>query len=127
MESNEFQSALSGIGCALTEHRATFTALGDPNRQAILIELLNHYGGMRVNEIAEAVNLSRPATSHHLKTLCEAGLADMYRKGTMNFYHAQASASEWRAIARLADSVSRIAEAAAHRSESEIESAERCR
>ena len=125
MESNELSNMLSRIGAGLSEHRATFSALGDPSRQAILVELLNHYGGMRVNEIAKAVGLSRPATSHHLKTLREAGLADMYEKGTMNFYHACASASEWQAIALLAESVSQAAEAAAQRSEAEIESTER--
>ena len=127
MEKSGLPSMLSRIAAGLSEHRETFSALGDPSRQAILVELLNHYGGMRVNEIAEAVGLSRPATSHHLKTLREAGLVDMYEKGTMNFYHAHASASEWRAIARIAGSVSRAAEAAALRSEAEVESTERSR
>src|SRR5215218_9823546 len=49
-----------------------FTALGDPQRQRIL---LTFEPGERLNvtQLAEASTRSRPSVSHHLKILREAG------------------------------------------------------
>ncbi len=44
-------------------------------------------GGARVMEITEKTNLSRPAVSHHLKILKEAGIIKMRREGTKNYYY----------------------------------------
>ena len=49
-----------------------FNALGDPNRRAI-ISLL-HDGEKSVQELADALPISRPAVSRHLRLLREAGL-----------------------------------------------------
>lgn len=49
-----------------------FSALGDPNRRAI-VELL-HDGEKSVQEIADALPISRPAVSRHLRLLRSAGL-----------------------------------------------------
>ena len=49
-----------------------FEALGDPNRRAI-VELLGA-GGRSVQELADALPISRPAVSRHLRLLKEAGL-----------------------------------------------------
>ena len=40
--------------------------------------------GLNVKEITEYTSLSRPAVSHHLKILKEAGLIDIRRSGTCN-------------------------------------------
>ena len=40
--------------------------------------------GLNVREITERTSLSRPAVSHHLKT---AGLIDVHREGTCNYYY----------------------------------------
>ena len=125
MELKEFQDAMNAVATGLEAHRRTFTALGDENRQRILLELLRNYGGLRVNEIAEAINLSRPATSHHLKTLREAGLVDMYERGTMNFYHATSSAAEWADIARVAEAISKLCGQCTHRTRDQIAAAQR--
>jgi DNA-binding transcriptional ArsR family regulator len=61
-----------------------FDALGDPNRRAIL-ELLG--GGRRsVREIADALPISRPAVSRHLRLLKEAGLVVEEARGTRRIY-----------------------------------------
>ena len=44
-------------------------------------------GGVRVGEITEKTNLSRPAVSHHLGILKDAGLVKVRREGTKNFYY----------------------------------------
>lgn len=61
-----------------------FEALGDPNRRAIL-ELLGS-GGMTVREIAEALPISRPAVSRHLRLLKDAGLVIDQPRGTRRIY-----------------------------------------
>jgi|SRR6185437_2630956 len=51
---------------------ATFHALADPTRRAILARLA--LGEVTVNELAEPFDMSLPAVSKHLKVLEHAGL-----------------------------------------------------
>ena len=51
---------------------ATFLALADPTRRAILARLA--LGEASVNELAEPFDMSQPAISKHLKVLERAGL-----------------------------------------------------
>ena len=51
---------------------ATFAALADPTRRAILARLLS--GERSVTELAEPFNISMPAVSKHLRVLERAGL-----------------------------------------------------
>jgi DNA-binding transcriptional ArsR family regulator len=51
---------------------ATFTALADPTRRAILARLAT--GEASVNDLAKPFNISQPAVSKHLKVLERAGL-----------------------------------------------------
>jgi DNA-binding transcriptional ArsR family regulator len=51
---------------------ATFAALADPTRRAILAKLAS--GEASVMELAEPFDLSQPAISKHLKVLERAGL-----------------------------------------------------
>jgi DNA-binding transcriptional ArsR family regulator len=51
---------------------ATFTALADPTRRAILARLA--LGEASVNELNELFDMSQPAISKHLKVLERAGL-----------------------------------------------------
>ena len=83
-------------------------ALGDENRQRILIQLLKHYGGMRVGNISNAIGLSRPATSHHLKILKDSGIVEMYKIGTKNFYHVGVDLKCWQSASLLFSHVNTI-------------------
>lgn len=56
---------------------ATFAALADPTRRAILIRLAD--GPATVQELARPFRLSLPAVSKHLKVLREAGLLSQTR------------------------------------------------
>jgi DNA-binding transcriptional ArsR family regulator len=51
---------------------ATFTALADPTRRAILARLAS--GEATVNDLAKPFKMSQPAISKHLKVLERAGL-----------------------------------------------------
>lgn len=44
-------------------------------------------GGVRVGAITEKTNLSRPAVSHHIQILKDAGILKMRREGTKNYYY----------------------------------------
>ena len=58
---------------------ATFTALADPTRRAILARLA--LGEATVNELAEPFDMSQPAVSKHLKVLERAGLISAGQEG----------------------------------------------
>ena len=64
-------------------------ALGDETRFHIVYQMMkmNKCIGVRVGEITKSTNLSRPAVSHHLKILKEAGIIKYREEGTMNFYY----------------------------------------
>jgi len=65
---------------------ATFHALGDTARQDIIL-LLEKNGKMNVTEITEHSPLSRPAISHHLKILRDAGIVSIIKEGTKRYYY----------------------------------------
>src|SRR5271167_502490 len=57
---------------------ATFSALADPTRRAILARLAS--GETSVSELAEPFEMSLPAISKHLKVLERAGLIARWRE-----------------------------------------------
>lgn len=57
----------------------------DRGRQAGPIIFEDH--ALNVNEITKRTSLSRPAISHHLKILKEAGIVDIRQEGTANYYY----------------------------------------
>ena len=60
-------------------HSDICSALADPNRIMILYLLSEQ--AYNVNDLAEAIELSQPSTSRHLKTLRERGLVHSRRRG----------------------------------------------
>jgi DNA-binding transcriptional ArsR family regulator len=61
-----------------------FNALGDAHRRFI-VEMLRA-GGRPVREIADALPISRPAVSRHLRLLKDAGLVVEEARGTQRIY-----------------------------------------
>ena len=82
-----------------TNHQldATFAALADPTRRAILARLAN--GDASVAELAEPFEMSQPAISKHLKVLERAGLIsrgqDAQRRPRRLEAKPLADAAEW--------------------------------
>ncbi len=64
---------------------ATFNALADPTRRAVL-DLLRK-GRQPAGQIASAFPISRPAISKHLRLLRRAHLVHEHREGRNRFYH----------------------------------------
>lgn len=74
----------------------TLAAIGDPTRQQIILALLSGgCGEVRVGEVTAKSHLSRPAVSHHLGILREAGLVSVRREGTKNYYYFGVNRSLW--------------------------------
>jgi DNA-binding transcriptional ArsR family regulator len=59
-------------------------ALGDPTRRRVFKRL--RAGSRSVREIAEGLDVSRPAVSQHLKVLKNAGLVIVRIQGTRRLY-----------------------------------------
>src|SRR5215470_4845427 len=64
-----------------------FEALGDANRRQIL-RILSE-GDKPVQEIADAMTISRPAVSRHLRLLKDAGMVAERAEGTRRIYSLQ--------------------------------------
>jgi DNA-binding transcriptional ArsR family regulator len=76
---------------------ATFTALADPTRRAIIARLAT--GDATVNELAAPFDMTLPAISKHLKVLEKCGLISRTRRAQFRPCHleqpALAAAADW--------------------------------
>lgn len=63
-----------------------FKALSDPHRVILLNRLLTCGEPVCVCELNEAVDLSQPTVSFHLKKLVEAGLLHREQRGTWAYF-----------------------------------------
>jgi ArsR family transcriptional regulator len=61
-----------------------FKALSDPNR-LVIIDMIK-YEEKCACKILEALNLTQPTLSHHMKILCDAGLVNARREGKWMHY-----------------------------------------
>jgi DNA-binding transcriptional ArsR family regulator len=67
-----------------TYEERVLDALGDPTRRAVFKRLRS--GARSVGEIAEGIDVSRPAVSQHLRVLKNARLVTDRAEGTRRFY-----------------------------------------
>jgi DNA-binding transcriptional ArsR family regulator len=68
----------------MTNVERVLDALGDPTRRLVFKRLRN--GTRSVREIAQGMDVSRPAVSQHLKVLKAAGLVVVSAAGTRRLY-----------------------------------------
>lgn len=103
----ECQERIKKITIGFQECQKAFSAIGDETRQLILLVLLqNDLSGIRVGEISQKTHLTRPSVSHHLQILKEAGIVNMRKEGTKNFYYyISADESQWKSIVELTNLV----------------------
>ena len=66
-----------------------WATLADPNRRSILMELAE--GERSVSELTEALPVSQPAVSQHLKVLKHVGLVSDRAEGTKRIYRLNAA------------------------------------
>ncbi|BAP86299.1 ArsR family transcriptional regulator [Paucilactobacillus hokkaidonensis JCM 18461] len=90
--------------------KSIFVALGDENRQSIIVSLLKAgCDGLRVGQLTDQTHLSRPAVSHHLKILKEAQLVSIRKDGTKHYYAVQPS-KNFTIMQQMAAIIERLAE-----------------
>ena len=87
-------------------------ALGDENRQHLILEMMKieDCGGVRVGTITEKTNLSRPAVSHHIQILKEAGILKMRREGTKHYYYFDADTEAMNRLIHMLEHAKRFME-----------------
>ncbi len=66
---------------------AVAKAVGDPIRLQVLDVLRSHAGQVCVCELVPLFDVSQPTLSHHLRTLREAGLVGVERRGLWAYYY----------------------------------------
>ena len=99
---DECQQRIEQITQGFKECQNVLTAIGDETRQLILLILLqSDLSGIRVGEIAKKAHLTRPSVSHHLQILKEAGIVNMNRIGTRNFYYISGNETRWKELVDL--------------------------
>lgn len=101
------------IACLESEFAAcqkAMLALGDENRQHIVLMMMQmrKCGGARVGEITKQTNLSRPAVSHHLQILKDAGVLRMREEGTKNYYFFDPDAAAFKQLTQMMTHASNI-------------------
>ena len=99
--------------------RKILLALGDENRQHLMLEMMRMEDceGVRVGTITEKTHLSRPAVSHHIQILKDAGILKMRRDGTKNYYYLDADTDSLNCLLHMLEHAKRIMEKFPDRSE----------
>lgn len=94
-------------------------ALGNESRQHLILEMMQmrECRGVRVGAITEKTNLSRPAVSHYLQILKDAGIIKMRREGTKNYYYFDADTEAMNHLLQMLSHAKCIMESLPDRSE----------
>lgn len=94
------------------ECKKILLALGDENRQHLILEMMQmgECNGVRVGSITQKTHLSRPAVSHHLGILKDAGLVKVRREGTKNYYYFDADAEAMTKLLQMLNDAKNIME-----------------
>ena len=118
--SNEIKQLAEEFGAC----QKILLALGDENRQHLILEMMkmDECGGVRVGAITEKTNLSRPAVSHHIQILKEAGILKMRREGTKHYYYFDADTEAMNRLIHMLEHAKRFMEQLPDRS---VQKAER--
>ena len=90
--------------------RQILLALGDESRQHLILEMMQmeDCSGVRVGEITERTHLSRPAVSHHIRILKEAGILKVRREGTKNYYYFDVDMDALSQLTRMLDHIKAV-------------------
>ena len=94
------QKEFSQLALDFRDCRSVLVALGDENRLHILYQMMVTAKpmGLRVGDIMQMSSLSRPAVSHHMKILKDAGVVGVRREGTKNYYYLDPDMKSFKAL-----------------------------
>lgn len=92
------------------------TAIGDETRQQLIaLMIMEKCSGARVVDIARKTNLSRPAVSHHMQILKDAGFVYAYKEGTMVYYSLDFNTDAVRKLKALIEHIDVLLKSEEHR------------
>jgi len=99
----EHDKRIEQLAFDITACQKILIAIGDESRQHIILEMLKigDCSGVRVGKITERTNLSRPAVSHHLQILKDAGIIKVRKEGTKNFYYFDADMKSFEQLIQM--------------------------
>lgn len=85
----DIRKQVSSLADSFASCTKILAAIGDETRQHIILEMMRSGSclGIRVCEIAGKTNLSRPAVSHHLQIMKDAGIVKVRKEGRKNYYY----------------------------------------
>ena len=72
------------------------------------VMIMEKCGGTRVVDIAKKTHLSRPAVSHHMQILKDAGFVTSRKEGTMIYYSINADREGIQKVRNLIDHIDRL-------------------
>ena len=91
------------------ECQKLLAAIGDETRQYLMsVMIMEKCGGARVVDIAEKTHLSRPAVSHHMQILKDAGFVTSRKIGTKIYYSVNADRNGIRKVGKLIDHIDKL-------------------
>ena len=114
----ELDAEIAQLARDFEDCRKLLIALGDENRQHLILEMMRigRCTGVRVGEIAGRSHLSRPAVSHHLQILKDAGIVKLRREGTRNYYYFDERAAALKKLLGMLERARSVMEALPDRS-----------
>ena len=79
---------MENIAKDFKKNQKILTAVGDETRQYLLMVMMqSQCSGSRVIDIADNTTLSRPAVSHHIQILKDAGIVKSRKEGRLIYYY----------------------------------------
>lgn len=86
---SEMEKKIEKLSDLFEESQKLLTALGDETRQHLILTMMGREdcNGVRVIDVAGHSSLSRPAVSHHLQIMKDAGLLKTRKEGTKIYYY----------------------------------------
>jgi len=92
------------------------TALSDETRQYLLTIMLSmECSGSRVVDIAAKTKLSRPAVSHHMQILKNAGIVKSRKEGRLIYYYLEPDNGKIENLISLLENIKEITKSAPDR------------
>lgn len=119
---SEHQNEIRQLAKEFESSQKILLALGDETRQHLILEMMKigECSGLRVGTITEKTHLSRPAVSHHIKILLEAGLLKRRREGTKNYYYFDADLEAMNGLIGMLEHAKKIMQQLPDRNQSEF-------
>ena len=103
------EKELKKLQSEFKECHKLLTAIGDETRQYLMsVMIMGECDGERVIDIAEKMHLSRPAVSHHMQILKDAGFVTARKEGTMIYYSVNVDREGIKKVRNLIDHIDKL-------------------